>query len=79
VIINGKATKKAITKASFTIPLLSGILGVLMPHESHRLIPLEAMEDLVIEIQLNPHAFFSNGYPTQQNPQDELDVPFRRD
>lgn len=79
VILNGAPTKKRITKASFTIPLLSGILGVLVPHESYRLIPLQAMEDLVIEIQLNPFAFFSNGYHSEDVDTDPLSKVYRRD
>lgn len=50
VIINGVPTKKTITKASFCVPILSSILGILMPRKSYKLIPMAALKDLVIEI-----------------------------
>jgi len=81
VIINGIPTKKYITKASFCVPILSSILGILMPKKSYKLIPMSALKDLVIELQLNPHAFFSSGFPNPVNPTDTLDTvqPYRRD
>jgi len=39
-----------------------------MPKKSYKLIPMAALKDLVIEIQLNPYAFFSSGYPNAQTP-----------
>lgn len=53
VVINGKPTKKKITRASYTIPILSGILGILLPQKNYKLMPMEALKDLVIELQLN--------------------------
>lgn len=48
--------------AEFCIPLISGILGQLMPKQDHKLIPLSSLKDLIIELELNPYAFFSSGY-----------------
>lgn len=81
VIINGVPTKKTVTKASFCIPILSSILGILMPRKSYKLIPMAALKDLVIELQLNPYAFFSSGYPATNDPTMSLDMvqPYRRD
>ena len=50
MIVNGIPTKKKITRASYTIPILSGVLGCLMPHDSHKLLPMKALEDLVVEL-----------------------------
>jgi hypothetical protein len=74
VIVNGIPTKKFVTKASFCIPILSSILGVLMPKKSYKLIPMSALKDLVIELQLNPYAFFSSGYPNGVDPTTSLDM-----
>lgn len=74
VIINGVPTKKVVTKASFCIPILSSILGILMPRKSYKLIPMAALKDLVIELQLNPYAFFSSGFPAAVDPTATLDI-----
>jgi len=50
VIIDGKPTKKKITRATYTIPILSGILGILLPEKSYKLMPMAALRDLVIEL-----------------------------
>jgi len=47
---------------SMTVPLLSAIFGVLLPPELFKLIPLNIMEDLVIELKLSNYALFSSGY-----------------
>jgi len=43
-------TKKKITRATYCIPILSGLLGILMPRKSYKLLPMEALKDLVIEL-----------------------------
>lgn len=35
---------------SFSIPLLSSILGVLLPPDLYKFIPLSIFEDLIIEL-----------------------------
>lgn len=42
-------------------------MGVLLPQELFKLIPMNIMEDLVIEMKLNPHALFTSGYVSQIN------------
>ena len=50
VVINGKPTKKKITRATYTIPILSGILGILLPRKNYKLMPMSALKDLIIEL-----------------------------
>jgi hypothetical protein len=45
---------------SFKIPLLSGILGYLMPLESYRLLPMAALRNVVLEASINPYTFFTS-------------------
>jgi hypothetical protein len=59
-ITNGVPGRTAITSHTFTIPLLSGIFGMMMPFESYKLIPMKAMQDLIFEFKMNPFALFSN-------------------
>lgn len=47
---------------SFSVPLLSGIFGVLLPPDLYKLIPMLIMEDLVIELRVNQYALFSSGF-----------------
>ena len=49
---------------SFCIPFLSSIIGNLLPPELYKYIPLAILEDLVIELRVNPHALFTCGYPS---------------
>ena len=48
---------------------------------SYKLMPLSALKDLVIELQLNKYAFFSSGYPDSTTPQTDFTqiVPYKRD
>jgi len=62
VFKSGKPTTDYITKHTFCIPLISGLLGVLMPRDTYKYIPMEALKDLLIEFRLNPYAFFTSGY-----------------
>lgn len=41
---------------------MSAYLGHLMPHQSYRYIPMVALNNLEIQIRLNPYAFFTSGY-----------------
>ena len=47
---------------SFTVPLLSAIFGVMLPPELYKLIPMNIMEELVLELRVNPFALFSSGF-----------------
>lgn len=65
-LFKGKLVKQAGRKfLSFSIPLLSAVFGVLLPSELYKLIPMNIMEDLVIELRLNNYALFSSGYKSQ--------------
>ncbi len=58
----GRPSSHKPTTMFVSFPLLSGILGALMPRESYKYVPMFALPDLTIEIRLNPNAFFSSGY-----------------
>lgn len=47
---------------SFSVPLLSSVLGILMPPELFKYIPLAIFEDLVIELRVSQYALYSSGY-----------------
>lgn len=40
------------------MPLLSGVLGKLIPRSQYRLIPGKGLGSLMFEFRLNPHAFY---------------------
>lgn len=33
-----------------------------MPIDSYKYIPMKALQDLILEFRLNPHAMFTSGY-----------------
>lgn len=43
------------------------MMGHLIPASAWKLIPVKALFKLLIEIRLNPHAFFSSGVPDDGN------------
>lgn len=42
------------------IPLLSGVMGVLIPSERWQLIPSDSLGQVNMEFRFNPNAFFSH-------------------
>lgn len=44
------------------VPVLSAIIGVLIPPDQYKLLPLKTLMNLLLEITLNPYAMFSTGY-----------------
>lgn len=46
----------------FKLPLLSGVIGALIPPDQFLLIPLQSLNNLLLEITLNPYAMYSTGY-----------------
>ena len=54
--------EQPITQASFSIPLMSSILGIMMPRESYKYIPIYLLPDLMLELRINPYAVFTSGY-----------------
>ena len=51
-----------LTRKTFRMPLLSAILGVLIPPDQFKLIPAASLQNLILQITLNPYAFFTSGY-----------------
>lgn len=62
IMYAGVPIERTITKYSFSIPLMSSILGFLLPREDYKYIPMFLLPDLMLEIRLNPYAFFTSGY-----------------
>jgi len=61
--ITGGLPKPTIqVRSTFSIPLLSGVLGSLMPAESYRWIPIGELGEVVLELRLSPYALFTSGY-----------------
>lgn len=55
------ATPVPISTRKFQFPLLSSVMGVLLPADQFKLIPLKALYNVLIELTLNPYAMFSTG------------------
>lgn len=51
-----------VRRRTFLIPLLSAVVGVLIPADQYKLIPLKSLMNLLLEVTLNPYAMFSTGY-----------------
>lgn len=54
--------KEKRTHAEYIFPLLSGVLGILMPRDNYKLFPAFAVDNLTVEFRVNPHAVFTGGY-----------------
>ncbi|HMW40261.1 MAG TPA: hypothetical protein PKD57_12720 [Saprospiraceae bacterium] len=48
--------------AEYSVPLLSGFIGGLIPKDKYKLIPAFTFQPLQIEFRINPFAFFTSGY-----------------
>ena len=53
--------------AEYSVPILSGCIGALIPKDKYKLIPAFAFDPLQIEVRVNPHAFFTSGYIATEN------------
>lgn len=51
-----------LSRKTFRIPLISAILGILIPPDQFKLIPAASLKNLILQISLNPFAFFTSGY-----------------
>lgn len=76
-------TKGRVKAVTLLVPLLSAAWGHLIPPEARKLIPAKALEKMIVEIQLNPNAFFTSGYKHDEDhdgddPIDSTDL-IRRD
>ncbi len=49
------------TKKKLYIPILSGVMGVLIPGDEWKLIPGEGLGEIMFEWRLNPYALFTSG------------------
>lgn len=54
--------KIPIRTRTFKFPLISAILGLLIPKGQFVLLPLEALNDTIIEFTLDESAFFTSGF-----------------
>jgi hypothetical protein len=63
-MVNGKILPQPIpiSRKKFRVPLISAILGVLIPPDQFQLIPAACLRNLILQISLNPYAFFTSGY-----------------
>lgn len=63
-MVEGKIIQSPVplTRKTFRIPLISSILGVLIPPDQFQLIPASSVRDIILQITLNPYAFFTTGY-----------------
>jgi hypothetical protein len=61
---NGQILKEPVpvSRKKFRIPLLSAILGILIPPDQFQLIPAGTLKNIILQISLNPYAFFTSGY-----------------
>lgn len=50
------------SRKAFRMPLISAILGILIPPDQFKLIPAASLKNLILQISLNPYAFFTSGY-----------------
>jgi hypothetical protein len=51
-----------ISKALFSVPLPSGLIGALMPENAYKLIPLRAFPNLSIEFIISQYPIFTSGF-----------------
>lgn len=63
-IKNGKilATKIPITRRIFKVPIISAIIGLLIPEDQFVLLPIRGLNDTQIGIILDKYAMFTSGY-----------------
>lgn len=55
-------TPMPIAVRTFKIPLISSVLGVLIPADQFLLIPLKTLYNMLLQVTLSPYAMFSTGY-----------------
>jgi|JI61114C2RNA_FD_contig_31_6681197_length_1247_multi_3_in_0_out_0_1 hypothetical protein len=54
--------KVPIAQRTFKIPLISAVMGLLIPQNQFVLLPLRAINDLLIELTIDNYAMFTSGY-----------------
>lgn len=75
-IQGGQFKRTSMNSGSFSVPILSGLFGVLMPTAHYKLIPMNLFPELTMEFQVNPWAVFTSGY-TLLNTNSENNQPKR--
>ncbi len=76
VFENGRLTNPIVklnNVAEYTIPLLSGVLGILLPRDNYKLFPAFAVDNLQLEFKINPEAVFTSGYKKYLPPVPDAD------
>lgn len=66
-ISNGKLKNVTNSIGSWSVPLLSGALGALIPADAFKLIPMECFPNVTIECLISPYTFFTSGYCHSDN------------
>lgn len=56
----GQPCTEQIISTDLLVPLPSAILGFLAPKDKMKLFPLHAIEQLILELRMNPNAFFTS-------------------
>ena len=54
--------KVPVATRTFKIPLISSVIGLLIPKNQFVLLPLKALNDVLIEMTIDPYAMFTSGY-----------------
>ena len=67
LMVNGVPSIQYQTSYTYTFPLLSGVFGILMPPDKHKLIPMGGFRNLNMNAQINQFAFFTSWHGTDQN------------
>jgi hypothetical protein len=73
-MINGRIQHELCERRSFSIPIYSGIFGSLMQKRDLKYLPMQALQDLVLEFRINPNAVFTSGYSYFQANTDAVDL-----
>jgi hypothetical protein len=63
---NGVPHVGSITSRTFYIPLISGVLGSLMPAQNFKLLPLRAFKELMVQITVGEHPLFTSWHENDQ-------------
>lgn len=62
MIIDGKITNRFCDTREFAIPIYSGLFGCLMQKRDLKYLPMQALQDLILEFRLNPNGIFTSGF-----------------
>jgi hypothetical protein len=63
-VMNGVIAQQKfpVARRTFKIPLISACIGMLIPESQFVLLPLKALNDLMIEMTIDNYAMFTSGY-----------------